>query len=72
MVNNPVGASNWLIYQIIVNKQYVGKIELSVDDEGLITFRIDSDELLKVLEINKISGIRFEMKGVAEKFDLGI
>ena len=72
MVNNPVGTSNWLIYQLIVNKQYVGKIELSVDDEGLITFRIDSDELLKVLEINKISGIRFEMKGVAEKFDLGI
>ncbi len=72
MVNNPVGTSNWLIYQIIVNKQYVGKIELSVDDEGLITFRIDSDELLKVLEIDKISGIRFEMKGAAEKFDLGI
>ena len=61
-----------MIYQIIVNKRYVGKIELSVDDEGLITFRIDSDELLKVLEIDKISGIRFEMKGAAEKFDLGI
>ena len=61
-----------MIYQIIVNKRYVGKIELSVDDEGLITFRIDSDELLRVLEIDKISGIRFEMKGAAEKFDLGI
>ena len=61
-----------MIYQIIVNKRYVGKIELSVDDEGLITFRIDSDELLKVLEIDKIYCIRFEMKGAAEKFDFGI
>ena len=72
MVDIPLNDNNWLIYPIIVNKQYVGKIELSVDDEGLITFRIDSDELLKVLEIDKISGIRFEMKGAAEKFDLGI